>query len=145
MVGINNAIGGGGFHHLALHVRDFDASIKFYSEVLGFKVKITFPHPWDKNIRKIAMIDTGDGNYLEIFSDAPDNLKSDGVFFHVAFRSNDVDAVIERVKKAGVEVKMEPSNVLLESDIPTVVRVAFIKGPDGEELEFCQNKTGVIL
>jgi len=145
MAGINKSIGCRGFHHLALRVRDFDASIKFYSDVLGFKVKTIFPHPWDKNVRKIAMMETEDGNYMEIFSDAPDNLKADGAFFHVAFRTDDVDAVIEKVKKAGVGVTMEPTDVHLECDIPTVLRVAFIKGPDGEEIEFCQNKIGIVL
>ena len=145
MKGKNKTIGGGGFHHLALRVRDFDKSIKFYSEVLGFKSKIVFPHPWDKNTRKIAMMETGDGNYMEIFSDGPDNLKTDGVFFHVAFRTDNVDAVIERVKKAGFEVIMEPKDVPLECGTPTIMRTAFVKGPDGEELEFCQSTMGVML
>jgi glyoxylase I family protein len=145
MKGKNSTIGGGGFHHLALRVRDFDKSIKFYSEVLGFKSKIVFPHPWDKNIKKIAMMETGDGNYMEIFSDGPKDLKTNGAFFHVAFRTDNVDAVIERIKKAGFGIIIEPIDLILDPDTPTILRVAMVKGPDGEELEFCQSTKGVML
>ena len=39
MPGHNKTISGGGFHHIAMRVRDFDASLKFYTEGLGFEPK----------------------------------------------------------------------------------------------------------
>lgn len=37
MAGKNDKIGGGSFHHLAMRVRDFDASMKFLFDGLGFR------------------------------------------------------------------------------------------------------------
>ena len=34
MKGNNEILGGGGFHHIAMTVNDFDASVKFYVEML---------------------------------------------------------------------------------------------------------------
>lgn len=36
-MGNNVVLGGGGFHHISISVKDFDASVKFYTEVLGFR------------------------------------------------------------------------------------------------------------
>ncbi len=134
-----------GFHHLALRVRDIEKSVDFYTQVLGFKEVMRFPHPWDKGIKQISMLDTGDGNYLEIFSDAPASTRPDGAFFHVAFRVDDVDALYERVKASGARVAREPGNVLLGGESPSTLRVVFFNGPDGEELEFCQQLEGLKL
>ena len=45
MAGNNASIGGGGFHHVAIRAHDFDASVKFYSEALGFTEKMVH-RPW---------------------------------------------------------------------------------------------------
>ena len=134
-----------GFHHLALRVKDIEKSKKFYTEVLGFKQVIKFPHPWDQDIRQIVMLDTGDGNYLEVFSDAPGSTIPNGAFFHVAFRVDNVDELFERVRAAGTPVVMEPKDVFLAGEEPSTIRVTFFKGPDDEELEFCQQISGICL
>lgn len=134
-----------GFHHLALRVRDIEKSRRFYKDILGFKELIRFPHPWDKSVKQIVMLDVGDGNCLEVFSDAPGDTIPDGAFFHVAFRTDDVDSLFERVKAEGTPVIIEPKDVLLEGEVPTVMRVAFFQGPDGEQLEFCQEIEGIRL
>jgi glyoxylase I family protein len=41
MTGTNSVLGGGGFHHVAVRVADFDGAVHFYSEVLGFSPKVT--------------------------------------------------------------------------------------------------------
>ena len=38
MAGRNAAIGGGGFHHVAIKVADFDGTVEFYTQALGFTV-----------------------------------------------------------------------------------------------------------
>ena len=69
--GANATIHGGGFHHIALRVYDFDATLKFYIDGLGFKRT----YGWGTDGRangepdsRAAMLDTGDGNYLEVFA-----------------------------------------------------------------------------
>ena len=48
---------------------------------------------------------------------------------------------LEQARKAGAEVTVEPKNVDIPSR-PAVapVRIAFCKGPDGEIIEFFQNR-----
>jgi glyoxylase I family protein len=137
MTGKNKKIGGGGFHHLAMRVKDFDASVKFYTEALGFTEKIA----WGEGDSRAVMLDTGDGNYLEIFSGGADGPKPEGAYLHVAFRTDNCDDAIEQARKAGAEVTVEPQDVDIASrPQPTRVRIAFCKGPDGELIEFFQNE-----
>ena len=137
MTGHNPIIAGGGFHHLALRVHDFDASIAFYTQGLGFTPKIT----WGKGDQRAAMLDTGDGNYLEIFAGGSDEPKPEGAVLHFALRTSSTDQAIEAARAAGAEVTVEPKHVTIQSDPPTEVRLAFCKGPDGEIIEFFQNDT----
>ena len=137
MAGHNDAIGGGGFHHIAMRVQDFDASVAFYTEGLGFKEKIA----WGEGDKRAIMLDTGDGNYLELFAGG-DEPKPEGAVLHFALRTSDTDTAIERARDAGAEVTVEPKDVTIESrPAPTPVRLAFCKGPDGEIIEFFQNDT----
>ena len=136
MSGTNSVLGGGGFHHIAMRVRDFDASVKFYTEALGFKEKIS----WGEGDGRAIMLDTGDGNYLEIFAGGTPDSKPEGAVIHFALRTTDTDAVVEHVRAAGAEITVEPKDVDIQSRPQnTPVRLAFCKGPDGEIIEFFQN------
>ncbi|HCK10228.1 MAG: glyoxalase [Gemmatimonadetes bacterium] len=138
MAGSNAVIGGGGFHHIAIRAHDFDASVKFYTEALGFTEKIS----WGENSGRAVMLDTGDGNYLEIFANGKEGSKPEATIIHFAIRTNDVDGAIERARAAGAEVTVEPKNVELQSRPQhTQVRLAFFKGPDGEVIELFDNET----
>lgn len=138
MTGHNDTIGGGGFHHLALRVRDFDKSMAFYTQALGFTTRIA----WGEKPKRAVMLDVGDGNYLEVF-ERPDQAPNpdDGVLLHFALRTKDASAAIERARAAGCVVTIEPKDVTIQSrPHPTPVRLAFCKGPDGEVIEFFQNE-----
>jgi len=136
VTGRNTKIGGGGFHHIAMRVRDFDASVKFYTEALGFKEKIA----WGQGDKRAIMLDTGDGSCLELFAGGTDEIKPEGCIIHFALRTNNCDAAIEQARKGGAEVTIEPKHVDIPSrPAPMPVRIAFCKGPDGEVIEFLQN------
>ena len=137
MAGHNTQIGGGGFHHIAMRVRDFDASYRFYTIGLGFGQKIA----WGQGNQRAAMLDTGDGNYLEIFAGGSDEVKSEGQLLHFALRTSDTDRAVAAARAAGAEITVEPKNVEIPSDPVTKVRLAFCKGPDGEVIEFFSNRT----
>jgi len=132
-MGNNRVIGGGGIHHAAIRVHDFDASVKFYTEVLGFTERVR----WGEGDKRGILLDTGDGNYLEIFAGGAPGPKPEGAFLHLALRTDDVDAAIEVARAAGMEVTVEPKDVSLG---PVQARVAFFKGPDGEIIEFFQER-----
>ena len=85
------------------------------------------------------MLDTGDGNYIELFAGGSKEPKPEGVILHFALRTDNCDAALERARAAGMQVTMEPKDVEIPSTPPTPVRIAFCKGPDGEVIEFFQN------
>jgi glyoxylase I family protein len=132
MKGKNKKIGGGGFHHVAMKARDFDASVRFYTEGLGFRKVLS----WGEGDKRAVMLDTGDGACLEIFAGGPPEPRPEGAVVHFALRSSDPDAAIQCARQAGAVVTMEPKDVDIPSNPPTPVRIAFCKGPDGEVIEF---------
>lgn len=135
MTGKNRAIGGGGFHHIAMRVSDFDASVWFYTQVLGMTERVC----WGEGSKRAIMLDTGDGNYIELFAGGSKEPRPEGMILHFALRTDNCDAALERARAAGMQVTMEPKNVEIPSIPPTPVRIAFCKGPDGEVIEFFQN------
>ena len=135
----NPVLSGCGFHHIALRARDFDRSLRFYTEGLGFRPALT----WGEGPTRAALLDLGDGNYLELFAAKPGQIPDEGApgtgwpFLHLALRSHDVDGVTERVRALGAKVTVEPKSVDLGN--PSVpVRLSFFLGPDGEVLELFQ-------
>ena len=122
-----------GFHHMALRATDYEKSLAFYSEALGFPVA----HSWGEGAGRIALLDLGDGNYLELFASEADWKPEAGKqFFHLALRSTDVDADIEYVRGLGCPITIEPKSVPVNGK---TIRVGFFLGPDGETLEFFHN------
>jgi glyoxylase I family protein len=141
--GQNTAIGGGGFHHIAIRAYDFDATLKFYMEGLGCIRR----HTWGKDEReaggkdsRAAMLDCGDGNYIEVFAGregTPGAELPEGGLLHFALRTSDTPAALERARNAGATVTMETKTVVpdnSETQIPFTI--AFVRGLDGEIIEF---------
>lgn len=125
---------GGGIHHIAMEASDFDASFRFYTEALGFRQALRFP----EGNRTVALLDTGDGSYLELFSRGG-GATTESAISHFALRTGDCDAAVERAREAGAEITKEPTDMVLEGDPAVPVRYAFCKGPDGERIEFLQS------
>jgi len=144
--GHNDVLGGGGFHHVAINARDFDRSVRFYQEVLGCTTKIAWGGDGEK---RCIMLDTGDGNYLELFErpDLPEppeesQINNHAGIVHLAFRTTDAAGVLERARQAGATVEIEPRDVNIQTTQgpgPVPVRLAFFRGPDGEVIELFEN------
>lgn len=133
-----------GFHHAALRVRDFEASLAFYAEGLGFAPTIA----WGEGDGRAVMLDAGNGNCLELFAGGSARTSgrengptgSEPPLLHLAFRTRSCDASFDRARKAGARVVAEPKTVTISSSPPTTVRIAFCTGPDGETIEFFQER-----
>ncbi len=126
-----------GIHHIALKAKgleNYKQLFDFYTKILGLPVVRT----WGSDENPAAMIDTGAG-MLEIFANAPDALSA-GALRHMAFAVKDTDAAIEAVRAAGYKVTMEPTDIVIASEIPYPARIAFCIGPVGEEVEFFMEK-----
>lgn len=126
-------IPGCGFHHLAMKVENFDEVTAFYTEGLGFVPAMS----WGEGDSRALMLDTGDGNYMEIFAGGK-GAPAEGVFLHVAFRTDDCDHAIECARRAGAKVTVEPKEVVLGSDRKIAARIAFCIGLANETIEFFQ-------
>ena len=114
-----------------MRVRDLDASIKFYTEGLGFVERFS----WGEAPKRTVLLDTGDGNYCEISQEDPEKVHGDGVFHHIALRADDCGAALEAARAAGAEVTVETRDVTISTEPPLPIRIAFFKGPDGELIE----------
>lgn len=129
---MNGIIKGMGFHHVALEAADFEKSLAFYKS-LGIEEVAR----WGTPEKTIAMLDIGDGGKIEIFSDGGEKYSEMGKWVHFALSVDDVDSAYELAIKAGAEPMMEPKTVPLNSQPENMtIRIAFVKGPDKEQLEF---------
>lgn len=125
-----------GVHHIALKchgVEEFEKTIGFYRDVLGMEVI----RSWGEGAGSGMMLSTGN-SLMEIFANAENDLPQ-GAIRHFALATDDVDACVEAIKKAGYEVFIEPKNIEISSDPVFPARIAFCIGPVGEEIElFCE-------
>ncbi len=133
----NNAIGGRGFHHVAIDTRDYDASVAFYRDGLGFPEVRTFR--FGAAGQRAAMLDTGNGGLMEIF-ERPESSGGTGVIIHFAIHVDDVSTAHATALAAGATEKVAPKEIEINSDPPFPVTISFVTGPDGEEIEFFQER-----
>lgn len=129
----NSVIKGMSYAHMAIAAKDFDQSLAFY-RALG----LTLYTSWGTGDDRIALLDIGDGSFLELFA-RPD-LAGDGEgspFLHYAFGVQNVDEAYRLAVAAGATPLKPPAEMPLDAHPRALtLRVAFVKGPSGEELEF---------
>jgi glyoxylase I family protein len=127
-----------GFHHVCLKTRDWEQTLRFYRDVLGCTEKIA----WRAAPQRAIMLDTGGGNYVEVFEDLAYTPAPDGAIVHFALRTDRLDEVAARVRAFGAKITMEPKDVTIATtngagQVP--IRIFFCTGPNGEVIEFFQN------
>ena len=133
----NPKIPGCGFHHIAIRTHDWDKSIRFYCDGLGFVEKIS----WGEAPKRAVMLDTGDGNYLEIFERAEaSTLTGEPNLLHLCFRTDDCAAAVETARSAGAIVTVEPKVPDAFTRLGLKTKIAFVQGPDGEIVEFFESE-----
>jgi catechol 2,3-dioxygenase-like lactoylglutathione lyase family enzyme len=126
---------GPGLHHVTVRTVDFEGSIRFYREALGFGTPYRWSFPGV--VDRAAFLDSGNGTWVEIFADgSPDrhDEPTEGLV-HFALLYDDVDAAFERALAAGAAPLMEPGSFTLQGDPPVEVRLAYVQGPSGERIE----------
>ena len=122
-----------GIHHISMKcgtAEDLARVKAFYVDALGMAVC----RAWPEGI----MIETGSG-LIEVFTNGPGE-RAKGAICHVALLVDDVDEAVASVREAGYEVFVEPNDKAFDSDPPYVFRMAFCRGPLGEEIEFFQER-----
>ncbi len=134
----NNIIKGLGYAHMAIAAKDFDKSLAFY-KALGMSVYTQ----WGEGDSRIALLDMGDGSLVELFAkpdlctDKVAGVEDGNPFLHFAFSAQNVDEAYRVALEAGATPLKPPAEVPLPSSpLRLTLRIAFVKGPSGEELEF---------
>ena len=128
----NNKIPDIGIHHLSLHAVDFEKSVKFYTEGLGFTKVVE----WGEGAGRGIFLDIGNGNHFEIFADGNENEQKNAKFGHIAILTSDPDTAYANAISAGAIPQTAPFDVDMPTNPAYSVRIAFVRGPDGEVLEF---------
>jgi catechol 2,3-dioxygenase-like lactoylglutathione lyase family enzyme len=124
-----------GIHHLALSSADYDKSVKFYTEGLGFEMVAE----WGEGTGRVCLLDIGNGSHFEIFANGKAIEEKDPKFWHFAFSTTDPDTAFKNAMAAGAKVHdpfPEPKTLDIPATPPLPVRIAFFKGPDDEVIEF---------
>ena len=128
----NTIVTGMGFHHIALKCKDIEKSLAMY-KALGMKEIVR----WGEGDGLIVMLDVGDGGRIELFANGSDAFSTKGKWQHFALRVDDVDAAYALARKIGFADHTPPKTVPLKSSPKEMtIHIAFVVGPDGEELEF---------
>ena len=102
----------------SVSIDDYDKTLKFYTEVMGFLKKHDIPIGGDARWITVVSPEDPDGCELLLEPNAEypamkalkEDLVRDGVPF-TAFQVDDVQQEYERLRNLGVEFAMEPTNV----------------------------------
>lgn len=123
-----------GVHHIALKptVEQYEKTVEFYTQLLGFEVK----RSWGDPQHPCMMVSCGDNSCMEILNGEAAAVPT-GSLNHLAFATTKVDELVERVRQAGYEITVEPKDLELAG---SPIRIAFCRGPMGETLEFFWEK-----
>ncbi len=120
------------FAYTGIRVKDLDASVKFYTSVLGFTEVDRFTQPATKGTVVILAMEDG-GHQLEL-NHYPKGSRFDTAYEvgegldHLAFETTDLDGVLAEVKKAGYPAVLEMQD--------PVHRWAYIQDLNGIWIEF---------
>ena len=122
-----------GIHHVSLKCADqktYEEVRRFYCDILGLRVK----RVWDEGM----MLDTGNG-LIEVFDNGA-GVRELGAVRHFALAADHIDDLADRIGKAGYEVFIQPKDIVIHSDPALPARIAFCRGPLGEEIELFDEK-----
>ncbi|MEJ3718698.1 VOC family protein [Paenibacillus polymyxa] len=138
-----------GLAHVAIQARDYQATIAFYTEVVGFKRG----HHWSLpsfRIQEASMLISPDQRTcLEIFDNdavipaqgkkaASEHDVAHGALLHFAFYVDNVDEIYQKALTHGAKTFVEPNQLTL-GEPPLVVTNALVHSPNGEVIEFIED------
>lgn len=128
-----------GLGHIALKVRDLEASARFYRDQVGFAEMERLRH--ENGDTWLIYLRITDDQFLELMiSDSPDPAPADGATgtTHFCFTIADLDVETARLKANGIALT---SNIKLGQDGN---RGAWIDDPDGNRIELMEMNTECI-
>ena len=130
----NKTVKGCGFHHISITTHQFEESVKFYRDLLGMEVV----KEMQLGERRLIQLDIGDGTLVELSDPTPETAEMPNSLVplnHLGLVADDIVAAVELVRAAGYPITVEPREL---NTGETPMRLAFVKGPNGESIEFMQ-------
>lgn len=128
------------FLHSMIRVKDIKKSLDFYENIIGLKLQ-------DKKILEdcelyfLAEYEGAPEIELTYNFDTPNKGYENGnAFGHFAFATNDMEDFMQKVKENGCNILYEPYELELKDSNGNkkIKKIAFIKDPDGNEIEIIQ-------
>ncbi len=117
------------FSHVGIVVNDMDESVKFYAEVLGCKVHT---QQLEGEVQfTLLKAGTQEIELLKFTHDSKE--RKEGVISHIAFRVEDMEKEINRLKTLGVKLATDEPREVFNG-----MKIFFFAGPSGEAIEFVQ-------
>lgn len=113
--------------HVALEVRDLEASINFYWDHFGFKL---YSRQTVRNGLQIGYLKLG-STVLELVGEARAPMQG----FHFCLISTDFDAAVERLVRQGVKLVTPVHPTAAREPGEEGWRRVVFAGPDGEQVE----------
>lgn len=123
--------------HTMLRVGDLDASIRFYTEVLGMRLLRKNDYPDGKfTLAFVGYEDESEGAAIELTHNWDTDKYDLGTGYgHIALQVDDAYAACEEVKKRGGVVTREAGPMKHGTTV-----IAFVADPDGYKIELIQKK-----
>jgi lactoylglutathione lyase len=120
-----------------LRVGDLDASIRFYTEVLGMRLLRKSDYPDGKfTLAFVGYEDESEGAAIELTHNWDTSKYDLGTGYgHIALEVDDAYAACEEVKKRGGVVTREAGPMKHGTTV-----IAFVADPDGYKIELIQKK-----
>lgn len=120
------------FLHSMIRVRDLDAALHFFCELLGLKEVRRRDH--EKGRFTLVFLETGaegDAAQVELTYnwDQKEPYSGGRNFGHLAYLTSDIYALCERLEAGGVQILRPPRDG----------RMAFVRSPDGISVELLQD------
>ncbi len=123
--------------HTMIRVGDLDASIKFYTEVLGMRLLRMQEYSEGKfTLAFVGYEDESESAVIELtYNWGVDHYDLGDGFGHIAIEVDDAYAACEEIRQRGGRVVREAGPMQHGSTV-----IAFVEDPDGYRLELIQRK-----
>ncbi len=121
--------------HTMLRVRDLDASIRFYTDVLGMKLLSRKDYPGGKfTLAFVGYGDHADDGSIELTHNWDrDDYELGDAFGHIALGAPDIYGICEAIAGKGGNVVRPPGPMKHGTTV-----IAFVEDPDGYKIELIQ-------
>ncbi len=125
-----------GLAHIGVFVADMDASITFYSELLGFECYHQTEITKGEDVLKLGFLRCGTCE-IELVQRPGHTPREAGVVDHIALDVSDLDGMMACLKERGVVFETAAPEERPEI-FDNGIRCIFFPGPDGERIELNQ-------